>query len=133
MRLTVLAALAATAAAFTGPAPTGGMRLRSGPAAMSCSAAPQNVMGKAAVASALAAALLGAPMMPASAETIANPYAKAGEVTQVKAKLTTEEKEAKDGQNKALFAIPLVGSVALSFPFFKRNLERMGEKASGKR
>ena len=215
-KMRVLAAaltFVATAAAFTGPAPAGGMRLRSGPAgearlakgvdlgwprkcanpgpfghllslnpadarllsicaAMSCSAASQNVMGKVAVASALSAALvpspttqskpwlrkgitdfhrrrcsprtlvarlpctptsrrppsrnvgasnvsfvpphliflpskasdafnppsprqLGAPMMPADAATVANPYAKAGEVTQAKVAMTAEEKEAK--------------------------------------
>jgi hypothetical protein len=66
--------------------------------------------------------------MPADAATVANPYAKAGDTTEAPKKLTAEEKEAKASQNKVLFAVPLVASVALSVPFFKRNLERMGEK-----
>ena len=104
-KMRVLAAaltFVASAAAFTGPAPAGSMRLRTGPAgearpakgvdlgwprkcanprpcghlpsldpadarllsmcaAMSCSAASQNVMGKVAVASALSAALVPSP------------------------------------------------------------------------
>eukprot|EP00286_Rhodomonas_abbreviata_P008260 CAMPEP_0181319808 /NCGR_PEP_ID=MMETSP1101-20121128/17775_1 /TAXON_ID=46948 /ORGANISM="Rhodomonas abbreviata, Strain Caron Lab Isolate" /LENGTH=137 /DNA_ID=CAMNT_0023427445 /DNA_START=21 /DNA_END=434 /DNA_ORIENTATION=- len=88
---------------------------------------------KNAVSAALVGAILATSPTFTDAATAANPYAKSTDVEVEKKTLTKEEKEAKKSSNAALIAVPLVGGLALSYPFFKRSVERMGEKAQGKR
>jgi len=93
---------------------------------------PAAQVGKGMAAAALLFSMAG-PMTaePAFADTAANPYAKAGELEAAKA---ATEKAKKSDVNPAVYiAVPLVASVVLGLPFYKRNLERMAEKASGKR
>ena len=94
---------------------------------------PVAQLSKGTVAAALLLSTAG-PMMPAPvfADTAANPYAKAGELEAAKA-ATENKKASSSSNNAALIAVPLVASVVLGLPFYKRNLERMGEKAQGKR
>eukprot|EP00293_Proteomonas_sulcata_P009378 CAMPEP_0184287788 /NCGR_PEP_ID=MMETSP1049-20130417/188_1 /TAXON_ID=77928 /ORGANISM="Proteomonas sulcata, Strain CCMP704" /LENGTH=140 /DNA_ID=CAMNT_0026593857 /DNA_START=163 /DNA_END=585 /DNA_ORIENTATION=- len=90
--------------------------------------------GKAAASAALALALTtGMPLQPVDASTVANPYAKSADIDSDKPKLTAEEREAKKGSAAVYVGGAVVASVALSYPFFKRSVERMGEKAQGKR
>jgi len=129
LRTIALAALLAAASAFS-PAQ---LPLRSRQVASSAPVCamqgPAAQLSKGAVAAALLFTMAG-PVQPAFADVAANPYAKAGELEAAKA---ATEKKASGGTNPALIAVPLVAMIALSLPFYKRNLERMGEKASGKR
>lgn len=129
LRTLAIAALVAAASAFS-PAqlPLRSRQITS--AAPVCAMqGPAAQLSKGAVAAALLFNMAG-PVQPAFADVAANPYAKAGELEAAKA--STEVKKA-GGNNAALIAVPLVAMIALTIPFYKRNLERMGEKASGKR
>eukprot|EP00287_Rhodomonas_sp_CCMP768_P002722 CAMPEP_0196730108 /NCGR_PEP_ID=MMETSP1091-20130531/10247_1 /TAXON_ID=302021 /ORGANISM="Rhodomonas sp., Strain CCMP768" /LENGTH=138 /DNA_ID=CAMNT_0042073055 /DNA_START=163 /DNA_END=579 /DNA_ORIENTATION=- len=123
------------ACAFT-PSSMGVPSLRqSRPSALSatCALGGMDKAAKNVVSAAVVGAMLTTAPMFSDAATASNPYAKNTDPEPVKQTLTREEKEAKKGQNAAIIAVPLVGGLALSVPFFKRSLERMGEKAQGKR
>eukprot|EP00291_Cryptomonas_curvata_P001786 CAMPEP_0172188096 /NCGR_PEP_ID=MMETSP1050-20130122/21715_1 /TAXON_ID=233186 /ORGANISM="Cryptomonas curvata, Strain CCAP979/52" /LENGTH=136 /DNA_ID=CAMNT_0012862515 /DNA_START=12 /DNA_END=419 /DNA_ORIENTATION=+ len=76
------------------------------------------------LAAALAAALLlGGPILPAIAANAPNPYAREEATSSAAAPQKT--KAEKDQEKLAIVAVPVVGSLVLAFPFFKRNLERV--------
>mmetsp|Transcript_72616 Transcript_72616/g.117776 ORF Transcript_72616/g.117776 Transcript_72616/m.117776 type:complete len:130 (+) Transcript_72616:39-428(+) len=128
LRSVVAVLCIAAASAFSPAALPLRARQTSSSAPMCAMQGPVANLGKAAIAASLLFNMAG-PVAPAFADVAANPYAKAGELEA--AKKATEVKNEKS--NPALIAIPLVLMVVLSVPFYKRNLERMAEKAGGKR